>query len=130
MQQIDYSKIVLTDHERQIFDRFNSQDTATLTKQEFQVLRKQGLIKNSINGKTSWFDHLPEKGVCILSDKGMLYRQYLQNQAKNNAQTKRQLRFDNKIAILNVLIPFITFLLGLFVEYYIDIFGTIISVFM
>ena len=48
-----------------------------------------------------------------------------QEKAREKAEQERQQRFDNKIAVLNLLMPLITFVLGLIVEHFAGIVGTI-----
>lgn len=48
---------------------------------------------------------------------------------KSQAEQKRQQRFDNKISIASVLIPLITFFLGIIVEFKINIVDWILSLF-
>lgn len=47
----------------------------------------------------------------------------------NQAEQKRQQRFDNKVSIANVLVPLITFFVGIFVESQVDIVGWFLSLF-
>lgn len=42
----------------------------------------------------------------------------LEEEAEEKAQQERQRRFENKISVLQILVPFITFFLGLVVEHY------------
>ena len=46
-----------------------------------------------------------------------------------DAQEERQKRFDRKIAILNILVPLITFIAGLLVEYFCAVSDFVISLF-
>jgi len=71
----DYSLIVLTEEESAIFKKFNKADTAFLTKEEFFLLDRKGLIKSSVNGKSTWFEN-PENGLCSISQKGKEFRAY------------------------------------------------------
>lgn len=48
-----------------------------------------------------------------------------QEKAKEKAEQKRQQRFENKIAVANLLIPFITFVLGIAAEHYVGVIGGI-----
>lgn len=76
MAQIDYSLIMLSDRERKIFEKFKVSDTATLTREEFRLLREKGLVAGTMSGASDWFDSLPNKGVCKLSDRGRDLRSY------------------------------------------------------
>ena len=44
-----------------------------------------------------------------------------EKEANENAKKERQQRFDNKVAIANLLVPIITFILGIFAEHYVGI---------
>lgn len=76
MNQIDYSKIVLTKKEQTIFDKFKDTDSAALSTDEFHILKNKDLICNTIDGKTNWFEKYPSKGICVISDKGRNLRAY------------------------------------------------------
>lgn len=49
--------------------------------------------------------------------------------AHDKADSKKQKRFENKIAVLNLLVPFVTFILGLLAEHYVGIITTILGFF-
>lgn len=88
---MEVSKIVLTSDEQKVFARFKRSDSAVLTKAEFQLLRRKNLVKDCIDGKSSWFDDLPEKGVCAISDFGEDLRAYQKQQT--NARRKDSRRY-------------------------------------
>lgn len=67
--------------------------------------------------------------MVTLTPQAFLMEQYLKNRAQDKADKKRQQRFDNKIAIASVLIPLITFILGLFVEHWAGIAQWFLSLF-
>lgn len=48
---------------------------------------------------------------------------------QQEAKAERQQSFENKISVASVLVPTATFLLGLLVEYFSDIVGTLLDVF-
>lgn len=52
-----------------------------------------------------------------------------EQEREQHAQNERERRFNRKIAIAQVLIPLITFLLGLLVEHYAGIVSAIVSAF-
>lgn len=90
----DYSIFVLSDYEQSLFDRFKDSEnaSATLTREEFNVLRKKDLVTGTINGKSGWFDELPESGVCTLSGFGKGLRAYQKKQEREqlkNAKSER-----------------------------------------
>ena len=65
----------------------------------------------------------------MLTPEGRLHLAALKNEAENKSQQEKQQRFDNKISILSVLVPFISFILGLVVEHYADIVTLFFSLF-
>lgn len=67
-------------------------------------LKEQKLIFMDIRGNVS----LEPKAYAAL--------ELFEQEAEQHAEAERQQRFDNKISIANVLVPFITFILGLFAE--------------
>ena len=48
---------------------------------------------------------------------------------KHQAEQKRQQRFENKISVASVLVPLITFFLGIFVEFQVNIVDWFLSLF-
>ena len=81
MNPFDYSKIVLTEVQQAIFNKFMYDDQAYLLIEEYNLMYKTGLLKECIDGKSTWFD-TPSGGICELSDKGKAYRTYLKKQYK------------------------------------------------
>lgn len=67
---------------------------------------------------------LPEGGDSInptswaVTPAGQAALQLFEEVAQQHAEDKRQRRFQNKISVLNALVPLATFLLGLIVEHY------------
>lgn len=49
---------------------------------------------------------------------GMAALQAFEEEAQQHTESERQRRFQNKISVLNVLVPLLTFFLGLAVEHY------------
>ena len=49
--------------------------------------------------------------------RGELRLQHLQQIAREQAKCERQQRFENKIAVANILVPLATFVIGILVEY-------------
>lgn len=96
---MDVSKIVLTDVEQKIFDRFKRTDSAELTKEEYKVLLHKNLILDSIGGSSGWFDDLPEKGLCSLSDVGKDLRAYQAQRSKAERKSSRRYWITTGIAI-------------------------------
>ena len=94
----DYSLIVLTDEESAVFKKFKKTNTAFLTKEEFRLLERKGLLISAIDGKSSWFDGISD-GMCTLSQKGKELRSY-------QKQHNKELWLVN--AKIPILVSFIT----------------------
>ena len=83
--------------------------------------------------------YLESEGLCYtkaLSDpiyqitqKGRAALEEAYQAAEQKAKDERQQRFDNKISIANVLVPLVTFLLGLVIEHYTGIVRLVLSLF-
>ncbi len=96
----DVTKIILTPAEQRAFDKFvGESDTADLTKGEFELLRNRGLIKNSLNGNSGWFDIVDNAGLCELSDTGKALRAYQAVQTRNVKKNDRRYWITTGIAI-------------------------------
>ena len=96
----DVTKIILTPAEQRAFDKFvGESDTADLTKGEFELLRNKGLIKNSLNGNSGWFDIVDEFGSCELSDTGKALRAYQAMQVRDAKKNARRYWITTGIAI-------------------------------
>ena len=50
-------------------------------------------------------------------------------EARDEAKQEKQQRFENKIAIANLLVPLITYICGLLTEHYAGIFGFFLKLF-
>ena len=48
--------------------------------------------------------------------------------AKRQAEQERQQRFDNKVSVLSILIPALTFLLGVWVEYRLSLIEVLVQI--
>ena len=76
----DYSKIILTVEEKTAFDKFKLIDIATITYDEYRLLRKHNLVTASFGGNDPWFTSVDKNSPAEvkLSDTGKRYRAYLQ----------------------------------------------------
>lgn len=81
MLQQDFSQIILTEDEKRIFRKFKHSDKVTLHRDEWNILAHTNLIKHHLGGKSDWFDDMPERGICELSEKGIRYREYQKQQS-------------------------------------------------
>ena len=64
-----------------------------------------------------------------LTSKGIKRLDELYKEADKESKQERQQRFDNKVSVASVLVPLITFVLGLLVEHYTDLVSLLISFF-
>jgi len=62
-----------------------------------------------------------EVGYYHVTHKGWHYHSQLEQMRHQQAQQERQQRFENKVSVLSLLIPLITFLGGLLLEYHVGI---------
>ena len=82
---------------------------------------------------------LTERGKCVLEDhrrkilaasEAELFRlQQTEKEASEKSKQERQQKFENKIAIANLLIPFVTYILGIITEHYTGIIAFLIELF-
>ena len=112
-----------------------------MTDRQIEVLRM------SING-VHFYDDLdgPDRGVLVyleqegyvytkaldppiyfIKQKGLAKLKELDDKANQESEEKRQKRFENKISVLNVLIPILTFFVGIIVEHFSGFIDTIVS---
>lgn len=84
-----------------------------------RALHKSGVLSGDLSAY----------GSVFISDDGRLRLRHLQHEAEEQAKQERQQRFDNKIAVANILVPLITFVLGILVEHYAGILSWILSLF-
>ena len=87
MQQTDYSLVVLTDKQKQIFKKFKKKDSVILTIKEFNTMNGTSLLEQAIDGKSTWFDTNVEQGVCKLSKHGIKYQAYLKEKKREYWKT-------------------------------------------
>ena len=103
---MDVSTIVLTDEERKAFDKFSQSDKAFLTQDEFRLLIQKRLILDSMNGKSSWFDDLPDYGECKLSPSGKDLKAYRAQQSHIAKKADRRYWITTGIAVIALLKAF------------------------
>lgn len=103
---MDVSTIVLTDEERKAFDKFSQSDKAFLTQDEFRLLIQKRLILDSMNGKSSWFDDLPDYGECKLSPTGKDLKAYRAQQSHIAKKADRRYWITTGIAVIALIKAF------------------------
>lgn len=67
--------------------------------------------------------------VYWITQKGLAALQEIDDKAEQKSKDERQQRFENKVSVLSVLIPFVTFILGILVEHFSGVLGLIIALF-
>ena len=67
--------------------------------------------------------------VFKLTESGADVFEQIQEEREQASKHEKQQSFDNKISIASILIPFITFILGIVFEHYTDFIALLISVF-
>lgn len=65
--------------------------------------------------------------IFYATQKGLAKLKQLEDDAHKDSEDKRQQRFENKISVLNVLVPLITFFVGILVEHFSGIADKILS---
>lgn len=65
----------------------------------------------------------------ILSPAAFSLEQHFKDCAHEHAEHKRQQRFQNKVSVASVLVPLVTFILGLITEHFGNIIGGLFSLF-
>ncbi|MGI5897097.1 MAG: hypothetical protein ACOX6U_09095 [Oscillospiraceae bacterium] len=99
--------------------------------ERFEQLQKQGLIK-VYSHKTMDLGSLgnfsaPDKWAITELGKDALAE--FAQECDKETERKRQQRFENKVSIASVLVPFLTFFIGLIVEHFTGLFEWFVSLF-
>ena len=81
------------------------------------------------NSETPFIIRPVGKNTYKLTSHGNIAYETAQEERCKQAEQKRQQRFDNKISVATVLVPLITFVLGLFVESKVNIVDWLIALF-
>lgn len=110
--------VVLTEKEYGLLSRYVHQlYTGAATDEYTKHFRALGYIRPAgyqiQGGGTS-----TNPTVWAITPAGLAALQVFEEVAKQHAEDERQRRFQNKISVLNVLVPLATFFLGLLVEHY------------
>lgn len=75
------------------------------------------------------FGEVPAPAGWVLTSSGLDALSEFEDVGRQHTQNERDRRFNRKIAIAQVLVPFITFLLGLIVEHFAGLISWIASLF-
>lgn len=74
-------------------------------------------------------ENLPCSNFFKLTLSGAEVFEQIQEERTKESKQESQQRFDNKISVASLLIPFVTFILGLLVDHYTNIVSFVISLF-
>lgn len=99
----------------------NGIDLRSCTQEEKDIVRfllAQGLCEKPVS---------LDQTVIYASQAGKAYLSSHEEILKQQAKHERQQRFDNKISVLSVLVPLITFLVGILLEHWVGIIDSLIS---
>lgn len=75
------------------------------------------------------FDNVKTTDKWVISELGKDALYEFEKEREQQAKHERQQRFQNKISILNILVPFVTFFLGLVIEHYAGLLSWVASLF-
>lgn len=89
----------------------------------------QNLMLLNILKSSGAVERIDGAHYVTLSPLAFLMEQHFHDRAQEHTEHKRQQRFQNKVSVLNVLIPLITFFAGILLEYYANIVGFTLSLF-
>ena len=78
-----------------------------------EELRIDGYIRRSLS-----IEDDDVVGMYTIADKGLALLQQMEKAREKEAEDKRQRRFQNQVSVAQVLVPAITFVLGLIIEHY------------
>lgn len=101
----------------------NGVDLRPCTQEEKDIVRflqAQGLCEKSASLNQT---------IMYASQAGKAYLSSQEEILKQQAKNERQQRFDNKISVLSVLVPLITFLIGILLEHWVGLVDFLISLF-
>lgn len=95
-----------------------------------KLLLEQGLIFSTTLCPPNKEEAYP-RGLAgyYLSAKGVDAISEFERISNEQAERKKQQRFSNKLAVLGIFVPLITFILGLVVEHYSSVVGWFVSLF-
>lgn len=93
-------------------------DDKVLIYNALKELQSRGIIEN-----------LPCSNFFKLTLSGAEEFEQIQEKRTKESKQESQQRFDNKISVASLLIPFVTFVLGLLVDHYTNIVSFVVSLF-
>lgn len=106
------------------FRQMEEQEAPGFTEERIRYLVEQGyLIRKPIDFFGNW------AGCYSLSDKGRVALQEVEEKLRKETEDKKQRRFENKVSIAQIVVPVITFVLGLLVEHYTSVVDFVTALF-
>lgn len=112
-----------SDREEKPINRYEER-TSMLVEADYLTVTKHigdPMPNGKIRLRTHFTAHISQAGLDALLE----FEKCRQQEAK----AERQQRFDNKVSVASVLVPLITFILGLIIEHYAGIVGLLLSMF-
>ena len=120
-----------TDQQIEFLCRFENGNNWSLAQEDnlelLLMLDSDGLLSHHEDTKPDWIT-LSEKGKQVVFN----YREklhMLEKVARQESENKRQQRFENKVAVTNILITVVVYILGLISEHFGNFIGMFISLF-
>ena len=113
--------IQLTEQEKKLLKKFDALVPVHYDFQAVQPLTRLGLLEIAEQNGDSY--------KWVLSRSAILYLESEKKFLHKKAEDKAQQRFENKISVLNLLIPLVTFALGVVVEHYVSIVDWFFAIF-
>ena len=98
-------------------------DMECCSREEIEIIRF--LLRQGFCDKPLDFS----KPVVYASQQGKAFLHSHEEKLDQQAKHERQQRFENKISVLSVLVPLITFVIGVFVEHFTGLVDWLISLF-
>ena len=111
----------ITENERILLCGFDRNKAIRAEFDDVQCLTAHGLLEFHHEDSGSWY--------WVLSREGELLKEKFKNESEQKAEDKRQQSIQNKLHIASILVPLISFFLGLIVEHFIGIARILFSVF-
>lgn len=101
-----------------------SKRSAPITLQQMSDINPPGFSEQRVSelmqqGYLNWRYVNGQHAGYYISDKGKAVLEAREEKRRKESEAKRQQRFQNQISIAQVLVPLVTFVLGLVVEHYI-----------
>lgn len=116
----------MTDLEITILQTIHNQKYCEAHRKILYDLNKSNpeMIKSTINDllKLGLIEAIPLSNCYKLSGSGLNALRLAKKERENDTKQESQQRFDNKISVANLLVPFVIFILGFFVNLIISLF--------